>query len=78
MRWPKYWSFSFSISPSKEHPEQLRSPKEQHDDDTEILEYLVVYEQEEMEEDWELVMILVTLHIYISPPWLALGKVLFM
>ena len=21
MRWPKYWSFSFSISPSSEHPE---------------------------------------------------------
>ena len=20
MRWPKYWSFSFTISPSKEHP----------------------------------------------------------
>ena len=20
LRWPKYWSFSFSISPSKEHP----------------------------------------------------------
>ena len=20
MRWPKYWSFSFSISPSREHP----------------------------------------------------------
>ena len=20
MRWPKYWSFSFSISPSKQHP----------------------------------------------------------
>ena len=20
MRWPKYWSFSFSVSPSKEHP----------------------------------------------------------
>src|SRR5574341_1195548 len=20
VRWPKYWSFSFSISPSKEHP----------------------------------------------------------
>ena len=20
MRWPKYWSFSFSISPAKEHP----------------------------------------------------------
>ena len=23
MRWPKYWSFSFSIIPSKEHPEQI-------------------------------------------------------
>ena len=23
MRWPKYWSFSFSISPSKEHPAQI-------------------------------------------------------
>ena len=23
MRWPKYWSFSFSISPSNEHPEQI-------------------------------------------------------
>ena len=23
MRWPKYWSFSFSISPSKEHPEVI-------------------------------------------------------
>ena len=22
-RWPKYWSFSFSISPSKEHPELI-------------------------------------------------------
>ena len=21
MRWPKYWSFSFSISPSKQHPD---------------------------------------------------------
>ena len=20
MRWPKYWSFSFNVSPSKEHP----------------------------------------------------------
>ena len=20
MRWPKYWGFSFSVSPSKEHP----------------------------------------------------------
>ena len=23
MRWPKYWSFSLSISPSKEHPELI-------------------------------------------------------
>ena len=23
MRWPMYWSFSFSISPSKEHPELI-------------------------------------------------------
>ena len=23
MRWPKYWSFSFSISPSDEHPELI-------------------------------------------------------
>ena len=23
MRWPKYWSFSFSITPSKEHPELI-------------------------------------------------------
>ena len=23
MRWPKYWSFSFSIVPSKEHPELI-------------------------------------------------------
>ena len=23
MRWPKYWSFSFSIIPSKEHPELM-------------------------------------------------------
>ena len=23
MRWPKYWSFNFSISPSKEHPELI-------------------------------------------------------
>ena len=28
MRWPEYWSFSFSISPSNEHPELIsfRSP----------------------------------------------------
>ena len=23
MRWPKYWSFSFNISPSNEHPGQI-------------------------------------------------------
>ena len=23
VKWPKYWSFSFSISPSKEHPELI-------------------------------------------------------
>ena len=23
MRWPKYWSFSFSIIPSKAHPELI-------------------------------------------------------
>ena len=23
MRWPKYWSFRFSISPSKEHPRRI-------------------------------------------------------
>jgi len=26
MRWPKYWSFSFSIIPSKEIPGHLESP----------------------------------------------------
>ena len=25
LRWPKYWSFSFSISPSKEHPGLITS-----------------------------------------------------
>ena len=25
MRWPKYWSFSFSISPSNEHPGLIKS-----------------------------------------------------
>ena len=25
MRWPKYWSFSFNISPSKEHPRLIFS-----------------------------------------------------
>ena len=27
MRWPKYWSFSLSISPSNEHPEILEDDK---------------------------------------------------
>ena len=26
MRWPKYWSFSFSIIPSKEHPGLISTP----------------------------------------------------
>ena len=26
IRWPKYWSFSFSISPSNEYSEQTRQP----------------------------------------------------
>ena len=26
MRWPKYWSFSFSMSPSNEHPGLISSP----------------------------------------------------
>ena len=26
MRWPKYWSFSFSIIPSKEHPGLISFP----------------------------------------------------
>ena len=28
MRWPKYWSFSFSISPSNEHPGLISSPRD--------------------------------------------------
>ena len=28
MRWPKYWSFSFSISPSNEHPGSPWSPRD--------------------------------------------------
>ena len=28
MRWPKYWSFSFSIIPSKEHPELISFRKD--------------------------------------------------
>ena len=32
MRWPKYWSFSFSISPSKEHPGRILGSVEQWHD----------------------------------------------
>ena len=28
MRWPKYWSFSFSISPSNEHPRYMYKYRE--------------------------------------------------
>ena len=28
MRWPKYWSFSFSIIPSKEYPGLISSGKD--------------------------------------------------
>ena len=31
MRWPKYWSFSFSISPSKEHPRPISFRMDQLD-----------------------------------------------
>ena len=31
MRWPKYWSFSFSISPSNEHPELISFRKDSLD-----------------------------------------------
>ena len=31
MRWPKYWSFSFSISPSNEHPGLISSRMDQLD-----------------------------------------------
>ena len=44
MRWPKYWSFSFSISPSSEHPglislqsKGLSSPLQHHSSKTSIL-----------------------------------------
>jgi len=54
IRWPKYWSFSFSISPSKEHPGlisfsmdwldllavqgTLKSPLQQHSSKASILQ----------------------------------------
>ena len=54
MRWPKYWSFSFSISPSNEHPglisfrmdwldllavqETLKSPLQHHSSKASILQ----------------------------------------
>ena len=31
IRWPKYWSFSFNISPSKEHPGQISVRMDQLD-----------------------------------------------
>ena len=31
MRWPKYWSFGFSISPSNEHPGLISSRMDQLD-----------------------------------------------
>ena len=55
IRWPKYWSFSFSISPSKEHPGlvsfrmdwldllavqvTLRSPLQNHSSEASILRH---------------------------------------
>ena len=30
MKWPKYWSFSFSIIPSKEHPGLISYPQRAH------------------------------------------------
>ena len=55
IRWPKYWSFSFSISPSKEHPglisfrmdwldplavqETLKSPLQHHSSKASILRH---------------------------------------
>ena len=59
MRWPKYWSFSFSISPSKEHPgrisfridcldllaiqENLKSRLQYHSSKTSILQHSVFF-----------------------------------
>ena len=59
MRWPKYWSFSFNISPSKEHPGlisfrmdwldllavqgTLKSPLQHHTSKTSILQHSVFF-----------------------------------
>ena len=59
MRWPKYWSFSFNISPSNEHPrlisfrmdwldvlagqETLKSLLQHHSSEASILQYLAFY-----------------------------------
>ena len=59
MKWPKYWSFSFSISPSKEHPglisfrmdwldllavlETLKSLLQHHSSKASILRYSVFF-----------------------------------
>ena len=37
MRWPKYWSFSFSISPSNEHPGLILLPPNYHDSLEDVL-----------------------------------------
>ena len=58
-RWPKYWSFSFNISPSNEHPrlisfrmdwldvlagqETLKSLLQHHSSEASILQYLAFY-----------------------------------
>ena len=38
IRWPKYWSFSFSISPSNEHPGTLKSLIQHHSSKASILQ----------------------------------------
>ena len=60
MRWPKYWSFSFSIIPSKEHPGlisfrmdwldllavqgTLKSLLQHHSSNTSILQHLTLHD----------------------------------
>ena len=39
IRWPKYWSFSFSIIPSKEHPEKNKKQKTKNTQDWSPLEW---------------------------------------
>ena len=72
IRWPKYWSFSFSISPSNEHPGPisfrmdwldllsvqgtLKSLLQQHSSKASILQYLVFF------------------IVQLSHPYLTIGK----